>query len=124
MTLVPQQTEKNLPSLDYIAGIVSCHGNFGWTPRGKNSSPFFQIKIHQSETDLLKLIKTKLGLKEKIYKYNHNGRKYSMIKIHRKQILEGVIIPTFNFRLFGKKQRQFEQWQKQSYQFWLSKLYS
>jgi len=123
MTNVPQPTRRELPSLDYIAGIISCHGNFGWIKKDSYKSPFFQIKMQAKELPLLKMIKAKLELKEKIYKYNHQGRKYVMMTVHRKNVLHSTIIPSFEFRLFSSKHTQFEKWKNQFYRLWLPKVY-
>lgn len=122
MQKVSQPTRKELPSLDYVAGFFSCHGNFGWTKKNKTYSPFFQIKIQSSELPLLKLIRSKLALTEKIYKYNHQGRKYILLTVHRKNTLHTVIIPSLEFRLFGTKQKEFEKWKNRFYRLWLHKL--
>jgi len=123
MSEVPQQTKKELPSLDYIAGLVSSRGNFGWAKKGKRIIPFFQIKIHRSELSTLKLVKAKLGLREKIYEYCHQNRNYALLLVRKKLVLEQTIIPSFEFRLFGAKQKQFEKWKKRFYRIWLAKLY-
>src|SRR3989344_6297476 len=123
MTIVPYSTRHDLPSPDYIAGINSCHGNFGWIKRGSSKSPFFQIKMQTKELLLLKMIKSKLGLNEKIYKYNHQNRKYVMMTVHRKNIIHSIIIPSLEFRLFGSKHAQFEKWKNQFYRLWLPKMY-
>jgi len=123
MKNVSQSTKKEIPSLDYIAGIISGHGNFGWIKKNKTDSPFFKIKMHASELPLLKLIRSKLGLSEKIYQYNHQGRKYILLTVHRKNTLHTVIIPALEFRLFGKKEKEFEKWKNRFYRLWLPKLY-
>ena len=122
MKKVSQPIKKELPSLDYIAGIISCHGNFGWTKKDNKTSPFFQIKIHASELPLLKLIKAKLGLSEKIHQYDHQDRKYVILTVHRKNTLHNTIIPALEFRMFNMKQKQFEKWKTQFYRLWIHKL--
>lgn len=123
MTNVPHPNRHELPSLDYIAGIISCHGNFGWIKKGLSGSPFFQIKMQTKELHLLKMIKNKFELKEKIYKYNHQNRKYVMMTVYRKNTLHSTIIPSLEFRLFGSKQAKFEKWKNQFYKLWLPKVY-
>ncbi len=123
MQTISQKMRAELPSLDYIAGIISCHGNFGWIKKDKTQSPFFKIKMHASEITLLKLIRSKLGLSEKIHKYDHQGRKYVLLTVHRKNTLHSVIIPALEFRLFGVKQKEFEKWKNGFYRLWLPKLY-
>ena len=123
MTKISPINKRALPSLDYIAGIISCHGNFSWTKRGKIQAPFFQIKMHHSELRLLKMIKTKLDLSEKIHQYNHQGRKYLLLTVHRKNTIHSVIIPALEFRLFGMKLGKFEKWKKQFYRLWIHKIY-
>lgn len=105
-------SKKILPPLDYIAGIVACSGSFILVRKGKRYIPVFQIKLGRKELDTLLSIKEKLGLKERVYKYTHDGKRYALLIIRSAGTIREKIIPAFDNRLFGKKAKKFEKWTK------------
>ncbi len=111
----------DIPTLDYIAGIIETSGSFYFSKNGKYSIPVFQIKLVGREKPLLELAAKKLGLTESVHEYLHNGRHYAVLTIRRRHSIERVIIPTFDSRLIGAKKDQFETWRDQFYRQQLSK---
>lgn len=115
---MPQIVEKEtvLPSLDFIAGIFSVIGSFLWVKQKNSEVPVFQFKIQSGDHKLLELIKAKLGIKESIHQYIHQGRAYSLLLIRNRRTIENVLIPLVDGRLFGQKALQFELWKNKYYE--------
>lgn len=113
---------KNL-SLDFIAGLIAGEGAFMWIKQNGNEVAVFQLKMHADEKPLFQLIKLRLGLKEKIYEYTHQNRHYVLLLIRKRRVIEDIIIPTFDQRLFGLKRDQFEVWKNKYYQKKLEFIY-
>jgi hypothetical protein len=107
---------QNLPSYDFIAGLLTCMGAFLWVKQKNSEVPVFQLKIHASDHQLFELIKDKLKIKENIHQYTHQGRKYSLLLIRGRRSIENMLIPIFDGRLFGQKAIQFELWKKKYFE--------
>lgn len=113
----------HLPSLDFIAGILSIEGSFMWIRQNKSEIPVFQLKMQPTEKSLLELIRLKLGLKEKIYEYNHQKRSYVLLLVRKRSTIENVIIPVFEGRLLGNKMVQFEDWKNRYFEHKINFIY-
>jgi len=105
-----------LPSYDFVAGLLTSTGSFLWVKQKNSEVPVFQLKMQASDHDLLELIKDKLGIKESIHQYIHQGRNYSLLLIRSRKTIETVLIPIFDGRLFGQKQVQFDLWKKKYFE--------
>lgn len=117
-------TQKTgLPSFDFIAGLLTCIGAFLWVKQKETEVPVFQLKIQSADHELLELIKAKLEVREKIYKYTHQNRSYSLLLIRSRRTIETKLIPIFEERLFGQKQIQFEKWKKKYFEKKLDFIY-
>ncbi len=103
-------------SLDFIAGLIAGEGAFMWIKQNGQETPVFQLKMHADERSLFELIKNKLGLKEKIYEYTHQNRHYVLLLVRKRKVIEEIIIPVFDQRLFGLKKIQFEEWRDKFFQ--------
>jgi len=110
-----------IPSLDYIAGIVETSGSFYWSNTTRKAYPVFQVKLVGRETDLLKAIKSKLGLNEVVHEYLHDGRHYAVLTVRRRSSIERIILPFLDQRLIGSKQAVFDAWRDRFYQQILAK---
>lgn len=110
------QNHSPLPSLDFIAGLINTGATFMWVKQKETEAPVFQIKMHISEKLLLEMTKEVLGLKETIHEYNYGSRNYALILVRKRSVIETVIIPTFDGRLFGSKRIQFEAWKKKYFE--------
>ena len=108
--LLPYNLDAANLSLDYIAGFISSAGSFMWIKQRLQDIPVFQLKIEKDDKILLEMIASRLGLKERIYEYTHQGRSYAMLLVRRRKTIKEVIIPTFDQRLFGTKKEQFDKW--------------
>ena len=97
-------------SEDFIAGLVAGEGSFMWIKQNGTEIPVFQLKMHANERPLFEMIKSKIGLKEKIQEYNHQGRNYVLLLVRKRLVIEQIIIPFFDNRLFGLKKEQFVVW--------------
>jgi hypothetical protein len=111
------------PSLDFIAGAITTGSAFMWVKQKQIEVPVFQIKMPFSELPLLELIKNKLGLKEKIYKYTYKKNNYLLLLVRSRSSLEKTVIPTFDGRLFGTKKIQFENWKNKYFEKKLNFIY-
>ncbi len=110
----PNMDKKiKLPSLDFVAGVIATSGSFLWIKQNKTKIPVFQIKTHISDAPLIELIKTKLGLTEKIYRYTHSNRNYVLLLIRSKETIKKNLFPTLNGRLYGKRKDLFKKWKKE-----------
>ena len=112
----------DLPSFDFIAGLATGHGSFFWIHQNGGRLPVFQIRMHISEKPLLELLKEKMNITESIHEYKNKGRHSVFIIVRRRFVLENIIIPVFNGRLFGKKAAQFELWKEIFFQDKFKKL--
>lgn len=107
---------QNLPSFDYIAGLINSTGSFLWVRQKNSEVPVFQLKLQSSDFELLELIKAKLEIKESIHQYIHQGRQYSLLLIRSRRTIETVLIPLFDGRLFGQKRIQFDLWKNKYFE--------
>lgn len=99
-----------LPSLDFIAGLIVGEGCFTKFTQNGRVGHSFQLKMHAKEMPLFTQIKEKLGLREKIHEYTHQKRHYVLLQVRSNETLVKKIIPAFDGRLFGYKELQFEAW--------------
>ncbi len=106
----------NLPSYDFIAGLLTSTGSFLWVKQKNSEVPVFQLKMQSGDHGLLELIKAKLEIKEQIHQYTHQNRTYSLLLIRSRRTIETKLIPIFDGRLFGQKQIQFDLWKKKYYE--------
>ena len=102
--------QSELPSLDFIAGLIAAEGIFMQIKQKNQTIHVFQLKMHTVEYELLEQIKQRLGLKEKIHRYSHQNREYVLLLVRKRASIENSIIPVFTGRLFGKKKQQFDLW--------------
>lgn len=109
-------SETQLPSLDFIAGLVNKCGVFMWVKQKGSEIPVFQIKMEAEELPLLQMIKFKLGLKEKIYQYLQKDKPYVLLLVRRRSVIQNILIPTFDGRFLGRKKIQFEDWKNKFFE--------
>ena len=114
---------NQIPSLDFIAGLISVEGSFLWSNQKGIEIPVFQLKIQGDEKTLLELIKNKLELKEKVYEYRHQNRHYALLLVRKRSSIENILIPFFEGRLIGKKRLQFENWKNKYFEKKLNFIY-
>lgn len=96
--------------LSYIAGFVEGFGSFLWVNQKGREIPVFQLKAHIDQKDVLENIKKTLKLGESLHYCGHNGRNYGLLLVRSRKTILDKIIPTFEGRLCGKKQKQFNDW--------------
>lgn len=122
MPKIPEITNTKELSLNFIAGLITAGGYFGWASQGKKGQKVavFQVQMHYNDRELVFAIRNTLGLKEPIYEYNHQDRKKSSLKRHyvrllvrRREVIKKIIIPAFEGRLYGLKGKQFNQWKQE-----------
>jgi hypothetical protein len=106
----------NLPSYDFITGLITGTGAFLWVKQKNSEVPVFQLKVRSDDCELLELVKAKLGIKEVVHNYTHQNRAYSLLLIRSRRTIETILIPTFEGRLFGQKQIQFDLWKKKYFE--------
>lgn len=109
-------SETQLPSLDFVAGLVNKCGVFMWVKQKESEVPVFQIKMEADELPLLEMIRSKLGLKEKIYQYLQNGKPYLLLLVRKRSVIQTTLIPTFDGRFWGQKKFQFDEWKNKFFE--------
>ncbi|MEK7680801.1 MAG: LAGLIDADG family homing endonuclease [Patescibacteria group bacterium] len=117
-------SEAELPTIDFIAGLINTIGAFMWVRYNAREIPVFQIKIQVDQIELVQLVKQKLGLNEIIHKYRHQNREYALLLVRKRKTIESIIIPSFDGRLFGKKALTFDNWKKKFYEKKLEYIYA
>jgi hypothetical protein len=109
-------TESQLPSLDFIAGLVNKCGVFMWVKQKNTEVPVFQIKMEVEELPVLEMIKAKLGLQEQIYQYSQKNKPYVLLLVRKRSVIQTTLIPTFDGRFWGKKKTQFNVWKNKFFE--------
>lgn len=110
-------TESNaLPTIDFIAGLISVEGAFMWVKQNNTEIPVFQLKMHKSERSLVELVRDGLGLSEKVHAYHHNERDYVLLLVRSKKSIEDIIIPALTGRLLGTRAAQFYLWKEKYFE--------
>ncbi len=115
--------KNELPSFDFIAGLVNKCGVFMWVKQKKSEIPVFQIKMEVEEMSLLEIIKARLELKEKIYQYTQKNNDYILLLVRKRSVIQTKLIPNFDGRFWGKKKIQFELWRDKFYRKKLDFIY-
>ena len=101
---------------DFIRGLIAGEGCFTFSTRReglfnkKVKIPTFSLKMHVHDKELLIAVRNTLGLKTKIYEYNHDRRHYALLIIRNIGDIKDIIIPFFYNKLAGHKATQFSQW--------------
>lgn len=105
-------------SYEYIRGLVDGEGTFTFSTSHKlhRKVPAFAIKMHIRDKELLEMVRDTMGLKNRVYEYNHQGKDGSikgpqaMLIVREFGQLKNIIIPFFYKKLKGNKGKQFIQW--------------
>jgi len=106
---------------DYIRGLVEGEGSFTFSGNRRSDGtlirvPSFQIKMHVRDKALLEGIRDHLGLKNRVYVYDHqrnDGYKRApnaMLIVREIGNLKNIIIPFFYNKLASHKAVQFNEW--------------
>jgi len=106
---------------EYIRGLIEGEGSFTFSKNRRLDGtplrvPSFQIKMHIRDKALLEGIRDHLGLRNKVYTYNHqnkDGHKRGpqvMLIVRDLGSLKNIIIPLFYNKLAGNKGVQFNEW--------------
>ena len=110
-------------SLDFMAGLVVSNGYFAWINQKNQKVAVFQIQMQYNQKDLLFAFRNSLNLKDAIYEYNYQDKHKPLLYRHiirlmvrRRETIKKIIIPAFDGRLYGIKQKQFNQWKEKFYQ--------
>ncbi len=112
-----------IPNQDFYAGYITAHGSFFWTTINKEKIPVFQLKTRYSDKKILELFKKRVNLTQKIYTIKQGGSKYCLLLVRNRTILTKKIIPFFDCRLFGEKERTFSSWKNNVIKYELIKDY-
>ena len=125
MTEDNHQTQPNpdLPTIDFVCGLIACHGSFGWTKIGSASLPVFQLKMRGEEIDLLQNAAKVVGLTESIHNYQKGNRHFVLLIVRKAASLD-KLIHTIDHRLWGIKKTTFETWRDAYYRHRLNKQYN
>jgi len=122
MAKILEITNTKKLSLEFVAGIITSQGYFGWVKqnKGKQKVAVFQVRMNYKDKDLLFSIRNSLGLKEAVYEYGrqnknktHQRQHISLLLVRRREVIKKIIIPAFDGRLYGLKEKQFNQWKKE-----------
>lgn len=122
MAKIPEITNTKKLSLEFIAGLITGEGYFGWVNYNKTNQKvaIFQLRMHYNNKNLVFAVKNTLGLKESVYEYNYQDQKkpslwrhHVLLLVRRREVIKKIIIPAFEGRLYGSKEKQFNQWKKE-----------
>ena len=100
--------EPEILSKDFIAGLIVGEGTFYWTKNDSYKIPVFALRMHIRDFDLILNFKYSLGVKEKVYEYNHNKRHYAFLILRSFESLKKLIEDIYP-RLAGYKKHQFQE---------------
>jgi len=104
-------------TLDFIAGLITGNGSFLWILQNNTQEvPVFQLKMPTEDLYILEAIKAKLGFKEKIHEYEHQGRRYVILLIRKRSTIENRLIPALEERLWGIKKEHFNAWKRRFFE--------
>lgn len=122
MAKIPEITNTKKLSLEFIAGLITAMGSFTRVSQGKRGQKvaIFQVQAHYNDKNVIFAIRDTLGLKEPVYEYKYQDQKkpplkrhYVKLLIRRREVIKKIIIPAFEGRLYGLKEKQFNQWKKE-----------
>ena len=96
---------------EFITGLIVGEGTFYWTSDRSTAKkiPVFALRFHIRDFDLLLNVKYSLGLKERVYEYNHGGRHYAFLIVRSFEGLRRLIEDIYPL-LSGYKKIQFIEW--------------
>jgi hypothetical protein len=104
-------------SYEYIRGLIEGEGSFTFSTNRslKMKVPAFAISMHVRDEELLKMVKDRLNLHNKIYTYYYpakglNRGPQSTLIVREFGELKNTIIPLCYQKLKGNKGRQFQSW--------------
>jgi len=103
-------------SYEYIRGLTEGEGTFTFSTSNGRRIPAFAIKMHYRDKRLLETVRDTLGLRNKVYVYNHQGNDghkrapQAMLIVREIGSLKNVIVPLFYKKLYGNKASQFSEW--------------
>lgn len=105
-------------SYEYIRGLTEGEGTFTFSTNGKagHKVPAFTIKMHVRDKELLEMVRDTMGLKNRVYEYNHQGHDghkrgpQAMLIVRELGNLKNIVVPFFYGRLKGNKGKQFNEW--------------
>lgn len=101
---------NHYPSPEFIAGYISSCGTFFEIRSTKGDYFGFKIKAPKNNSELLKIIGTRLKIKSPVRIYNEKDIAYAILQTRSKKELLQYIIPFLDDRLFGTKLIQYENW--------------
>jgi|GEM_PF-1257603 len=122
MPKIPETTNTKKLSLDFIAGLVTGGGYFGWVNYNTTNQKMavFQLRMRYNDKNLIFSVKNTLGLKESVYEYNYQDQKKPslwrhqvLLLVRRREVIKKIIIPAFDGRLCGLKEKQFNEWKNE-----------
>ncbi len=118
MTKILETKDTKQLSLDFIAGLITSQGYFNWINQNKGCQkvPVFQLKMSVDNKNLIFAVRNTLRLKEPIYEYKQKKSQFVLLLVRKKESIKKIIIPAFDNRLQGRKQKQFDQWKEKFFQ--------
>jgi len=103
-------------SNEYIRGLVEGSGTFTFSSIVDIKLPAFAIKMHARDMNLLEMVRDSIGLRNKVYQYNHQGNDgykrgpQAMLIVRDLPQIKNLIVPLFYRKLAGYKGVQFHEW--------------
>jgi len=118
MSKIPEINNTKKLSLDFIAGLITGEGSFLIVPyrKGKQMVFVFQLRLHYDDRELVFAVRNSLGLKESVYEFYYNNRHSALLLVRKRSTIEKIIIPTFDGRLTGLKEQQFQIWKEKFFE--------
>ncbi len=109
----------------FILGLVVGEGCFTFSTnttidanrkKSLRRIPAFSIGMHERDYELLIKVRDSMGLKNKVYKFKssvgdgYNRGDKAILIVREFYQLKNIVIPFFNGRLEGYKEKQFKEW--------------
>jgi len=108
-------------STEYARGLIEGSGLFTFTHKQIIDNrgtliPTFQLKMGVENKELIQGVKDRMGLKNKVYEYSHQGKDgskrkpYALLIVRDVDGLKNKTIPFLYKKLVGPKADQLEEW--------------
>lgn len=114
MAKIPEIRNTKRLSLDFIAGLIAGKGSFMIINQNVDQKVFvFQLRMHYNDRELVFAVRNSLGLREPVYEFFNQNRHSALLLVRKRWSIENIIIPAFDNRLSGLKEKQFERWKNE-----------
>ena len=104
--------EKPLDSPEFVAGILSVTATFFHNSSARTENFGFQVKLSVENTELLRLIRKRLQIKNNVLVFTEAGTTYALLNTRSKKTLTDHVIPFMDHYLIGPKLVNYLNWRR------------